>query len=116
MFDSRSHFASSAPRTAAAWSASMSSAISPASVDTRRTLSPMDPSLAWNVTASSPARRSASFCLRSWLQKKAPSERRGRTTRSLPALTFDGSLLSMLLTVMKCGSNLPAAFCTAKYR
>ena len=89
-------------------SVSISRAISPASVATRRTLSPMEPSFAWNVTASSAASRAASGCLRSWLQKNAASDRRGRTTRSLPARTFAGSRLSMLLTVMKCAQQLSA--------
>ena len=80
----------------------------------RRTLSPIEPSFAWNVTASSPGRRAASGCLRSWLQKNAASDSRGRTTRSLPARTFAGSRLSMLLTVMKCGSSLAPAPCTGK--
>ena len=43
-----------------------------------------------------PGRRAASGCLRSWLQKNAASDRRGRTTRSLPARTLSGSRLSML--------------------
>src|SRR6185436_16239011 len=73
---SRSHLASSAARTARSLSLSISSAISPASVATRRTLSPIEPSLAWKVTASSAPRRSASGCLRSWLQKNAASLRR----------------------------------------
>ena len=103
-----------AARSAFARSASMSNAISPASVSTRRTLSPIEPSLAWNVTASSAGRRAASGCLRSWLQKNAASDSRGRTTRSLPARTLSGSRLSMLATVMKCGSSLPSAPCTGK--
>ncbi len=37
-------------------------------------------------------------------QKNAASARRGRTTRSLPARTWSGSRLSMLLTVMKAAA------------
>ncbi|MNF90842.1 hypothetical protein D3C84_734270 [compost metagenome] len=85
----------------------MRSAIKPATVSMRSTLALTVPSCCWNSTVSRRGRREARVCLRSVLKKNSASERRGRTTFSLPLMIWLGSLDSMLVTKMNFGSSLP---------
>jgi cell division protease FtsH len=61
-----------------------------------------------NVPFFSLSRRAASGCFLSVLKKNSASDRRGRTTRSLPPIIWLGSLDSILVTKMKFGISLPA--------
>ena len=103
----RSHLASSAARSARRGSPPIAAAIDLASARTRSVLSCSEPSCVWKVTRFRPSQRASRRCWRSVAQKKAASERRGRTTRSLPATTCAGSVLSMLATAMNHGISAP---------
>ncbi len=81
----RSALASRAASRASAGPAPTSGAISSARRCSRRTRSPWEPSLAWNVTWSSSGTRDSSRALRSRSQKWRASAKRARSTRSLPA-------------------------------
>ena len=61
------------------------------------------------------AARSASERLRSWSKKNLASARRGRTTRSLPSITRDGSAGEMLLTTRNWLVSRPSASSSGKY-
>ena len=62
-----------------------------------------------------PARATRACVLRSWSKKNFASARRGRTTRSLPSMTRDGSAGLMLLTSRKRLVSLPLASSSGKY-
>ena len=71
--------------------------------------------MAWNTTVSSFGRYDSSFCLRSVSQKKRASEKRARSTRSLPAMiAAPPSLPGMLAITTKCGAGLPSGKVVAK--
>ena len=74
------------------------------------------PSPAWNTILASSGSRLASVRLRSSFQKNLASERRARSTRSLPAaMAAPPSGASVLATTMKWGANTPPASSRAKY-
>ena len=85
----------------------MSRAISPASVATRRTLSPMEPSLAWNVTAS----RAGEARRQRLLAILAPEERRIRQARAHHAFIAGAHLGGLAALDVAHGDEVRAAAC-----
>ena len=107
--------ASRAARSARAGSAPSFGASQAASAAMRSTFCATLPSLAWKMIGSRLFTRSSSGVLRSWSQKNLASDRRARSTRSLPAITVaPPSLVSMLATTAKRGASLPSASSRAK--
>ncbi len=103
----RSAFASSAARSAAAGSAPILAAIALAMKRTRSMRSACVPSLLWKTMLRRRSTRASSFVLRSWSKKNRASARRARSTRSLPWMIAEGSAGARLLTSRKRCTRRP---------
>ena len=86
-----------------------------ASTSSRRTLSPSEPSLAWNTMPSSPGTRLASVALRSLSKKNFASQSLARSTRSLPATIAASSSAQRLATITKRAASRPSPSSSARY-
>ena len=91
-------------------------AMSAASACMRSTFSSMVPSLAWKIRSLSAGALAARDDFLSWSQKNLASDRRARSTRSLPATTcLPLSAVSVLATTTKRLASLPSASRHEKY-
>ena len=94
----------------------MCSAIEAASASMRLAFARSVPSPARKTTLASSGARLSSVRLRSSFQKNLASERRARSTRSLPAtMARPPSAASVLATTTKRGASAPPASSSAKY-